>query len=63
MEMANPSDRELVSKLESTYHLSRSTMWELRHPIDMGLIFEGAQLTRVLESHAEAFAAIHVDSG
>ena len=58
MEMANPSDRELVSKLESTYHLSRSTMWELRHPIDMGLIFEGRQLTRVLESHAEAFAAI-----
>ena len=58
MELADPSDRELVSKLESTYHLSRSTMWELRHPIDMGLIFEGRQLTRVLESHAEAFTAI-----
>ena len=58
MELADQSNRELISKLKSTYHLSRSTMWELRHPINMGLIFEGRQLTRVLESHAEAFTAI-----
>ena len=33
-------------------------MWELRHPVDMGSIFEGRELSRVLGSHASAFTTI-----
>ncbi len=49
---------ELLAKLEATHALSRSTMWELRHPIDAGPIFEGRELGRVLRSHASTFATI-----
>ena len=49
---------ELTAKLEATLALSRSTMWELRHPIDIGAIFEGRELSRVLRSHASAFSTI-----
>jgi signal transduction histidine kinase len=33
-------------------------MWELRHPIGIGPIFEGRELSRVLRSHASAFTTI-----
>ena len=33
-------------------------MWELRHPIDIGPIFEGRELSRVLSSHASTFSTI-----
>ena len=33
-------------------------MWELRHPIDVGPIFEGRELGRVLRSHASTFSTI-----
>ena len=33
-------------------------MWELRHPIDAGAIFEGRELSRVLRSHASTFSTI-----
>ena len=49
---------ELLSKLEATLALSKSTMWELRHPIDIGAIFEGRELSRVLRSHASTFTTI-----
>ncbi len=49
---------ELLAKLSATHALSRSTMWELRHPIDIGPIFEGRELSRVLRSHASTFATI-----
>ncbi len=49
---------ELLSKLYATHGLSKSTMWELRHPIDIGPIFEGRELSRVLRSHASAFTTI-----
>ena len=49
---------ELLTKLCATHALSKSTMWELRHPIDIGPIFEGGKLSRVLKSHAATFAAI-----
>ena len=49
---------ELLAKLKATHALSKSTMWELRHPIDIGPIFEGRELSRVLRSHASAFATI-----
>lgn len=58
IELAGDSRRELVSKLKATHALSTSTMWELRHPIDAGPIFEGRELGRVLRSHASTFTTI-----
>ena len=49
---------ELLAKLSATHALSKSTMWELRHPIDAGPIFQGRELSRVLRSHASTFAKI-----
>ena len=58
VELADESNRELIAKLEATSALSKSAMWELRHPINMGLIFEGRELSRVLTAHAATFATI-----
>ena len=62
IELANAqrgeNDDELAAKLEATLALSKSTMWELRHPIDAGAIFEGRELSRVLRSHASTFSTI-----
>ena len=58
VELADESNRELVAKLEATSALSKSAMWELRHPINMGLIFEGRELSRVLTAHAATFTTI-----
>ena len=52
------TDDELIAKLHATHALSKSTMWELRHPIDAGPIFEGRELSRVLRSHASTFTTI-----
>ena len=49
---------ELLEKLEATLALSRSTMWDLRHSINIGPIFEGRELGRVLRSHAATFSTI-----
>lgn len=49
---------ELRAKLSATHTLSKSTMWELRHPIDIGPIFEGRELSRVLRSHVSTFSTI-----
>ena len=58
IELADSSNDELSSKLRATHALSKSTMWELRHPIDAGPIFEGRELSRVLRSHASTFTTI-----
>ena len=59
MDLVDSQNRkELIAKLEATHALSKSTMWELRHPIDMGPIFEGRELSRVLRSHASTFTKI-----
>ena len=62
IELANaPNDEgsdELIAKLEAIHSLSKSTMWELRHPIDAGPIFEGREFSRVLSSHASTFTTI-----
>ena len=50
---------ELLAKLSATHALAKSTMWELRHPIDIGPIFEGRELSRVLRSHASTFTTIN----
>ena len=56
--MAGDSNPRLAARLTATSELSKSAMWELRRPIDMGRLFEGQQLGQVLSSHAGTFAAI-----
>ena len=52
---ANP---ELTATLEATSQLSRSVILELRHPINMGGIYEGRELSRALRSHATSFTNV-----
>ena len=58
MKLAGDSNPKLVERLEATAALSKSAMWELRRPIDMGRIFEGLDLGRVLGAHTATFAKI-----
>ena len=58
LELAGKSNRELSTKLKGMGDLSRSLMWELRHPIDGGEIFNGLGLTQTLRGHADTFSSI-----
>ena len=58
MDLVDKTDEALKDKLKATSRLARSAMWDLRHPIDMGELFEGAELGDVLESHANTFTVI-----
>ncbi len=58
MKLAGDSNPKLTERLAATAVLSRSAMWELRRPIDMGRIFEGRDLARVLGAHTATFARI-----
>ena len=58
LELADGSNDRLKDKLRQTAELSRSAMWELRHPIDGGQIFRGEELSEVLEAHAATFTVI-----
>ena len=58
MEMADKSDGELAGKLRTTLEVARGLIWELRHPIDSGHIYEGRKLGSVLHSHASTFTNI-----
>ena len=58
MKLAGDSNPQLAERLAATAALSRSAMWELRRPIDMGPLFEGRELARVLGSHTATFAKI-----
>ena len=49
---------ELAVTLDATSELTKSMIWELRHPINMGGIYEGHELGRVLGSHATSFTNI-----
>ena len=44
--------------LEEVSRLSKSTIWELRHPINMGGIYEGRDLGWALRAHAASFTNI-----
>ena len=58
-EAQNEEDRDrLIARIEATHELSRSMMWSLRHSIDIGAIFEGRELDRVLRSHTSTFTTI-----
>ena len=58
MELVEESQEALLAKLRLAADLSRSAMWELRHPIDGGQIFRGEELGEVLEAHAATFTVI-----
>ena len=58
MELVDKSNEALMTKLRLVADLSRSAMWELRHPIDGGQIFRGEVLSEVLEAHAATFTVI-----
>ena len=58
MELADETQEALKAKLRLVAELSRSAMWELRHPIDGGQIFRGEALGEVLEAHAATFTVI-----
>ena len=57
-ELADEKQEGLKAKLQLVAELSRSAMWELRHPIDGGQIFRGEELGDVLEAHAATFTVI-----
>ena len=56
--LAGDGNPELTATLEATSQLSRSIIWELKHPVSMGGIYEGRELSRALRSHANSFANI-----
>ena len=55
---AGGTDPELAATLEAMSRLSRSAIWELRHPIHMGGIYEGGALSSALRSHASSFTNV-----
>ena len=57
-ELAGDSNEELAAALDATAALSRSAMWEVRGPIDAGLILEERELGGVLWSHCLTFEKI-----
>ena len=58
MALSGKANPELAATLEATSQLTRSMIWELRHPINMGGIYQGLELGRALRSHATSFTNI-----
>ena len=58
MKLADESNKELVAALDATYALCMEAMWELRHPIDAGRIFQDRELGPVLWAHCATFERI-----
>ena len=57
-QVAGDSNEELTARLDATSRLSKTAVWQLRHPIDMGRIFEGSELGWTLDSHVATFSTI-----
>ena len=57
-QVAGDSNEELTARLEATSLLSKTAIWQLRHPIDMGRIFDGRELGWTLDSHVATFASV-----
>ena len=57
-QVAGDSNEELTARLDATSRLSKTAVWQLRHPIDMGRIFEGSELGWTLDSHVTTFRTI-----
>ena len=58
LKLAGDSNPRLVERLNATAVLSKSAIWELRGPIDMGRLYEGRELGRVLASHIAVFQRV-----
>ena len=56
--LAGESNEDLNATLDATADLSKSVVWELRHPLDAGQIYEGASLGALLESHTATFTTV-----
>ena len=57
-QVAGDSNEELTARLDATSRLSKTAVWQLRHPIDMGSIFDGRELGWTLDSHVATFRFI-----
>ena len=57
-QVAGDSNEELTARLDATSRLSKTAVWQLRHPIDMGRIFDGRDLGWTLDSHVATFRSI-----
>ena len=57
-QLAGDSNPMLTARLEATSVLSKTAIWQLRHPIDMGGIFDGRELGRTLGSHVSTFTQV-----
>ena len=57
-QVAGDANEELTARLDATSRLSKTAVWQLRHPIDMGSIFEGRELGWTLDSHVTTFRTI-----
>ena len=57
-QVAGDANEELTARLDATSRLSRTAVWQLRHPIDMGRIFDGRDLGWTLDSHVATFTSI-----
>lgn len=56
--LAGNSNEELSDSLAALSVLSRSIVWELRRPIDTGLVFQGTDLAETLRVHTETFGRV-----
>ena len=56
--LAGESNEKLNDTLAAASRLSKSIIWELRGPIDRGLIFEGVELGPALMNHTETFGTV-----
>ena len=56
--LAGDKNEELTARLEAISLLSKTAIWQLRHPIDLGRIFDGRELGRTLESHVSTFTQV-----
>ena len=56
--LADDSNVELTTTLDATSRLCRSLILELRHPINVGGIYEGRELSRSLRLHAASFTNV-----
>ena len=57
-QVAGDSNEELTARLEATSRLAKTAIWQLRHPIDMGRIFDGGDLGWTLDSHVATFTSV-----
>ena len=57
-QVAGSSNPELTARLDAVSLLSKTAVWQLRHPIDMGRIFDGRDLGWTLDSHVATFRSI-----